>query len=47
MLNMLLVLVTITTLVLVGVVGNLLALYQIRDRLDAMVKLLERDKEKE
>ena len=43
MANILMTLVGVTTLVLLGVIGNLLALYQIRDRLDTAVKLLEKN----
>ena len=46
MLTILLVLVVVTTFVLVSVLGSLLAVYQIRDRLDAIVKLLEEKQER-
>jgi hypothetical protein len=45
-LTILLVLVVVTTFVLVSVLGSLLAVYQIRDRLDAIVKLLEEKQER-
>jgi hypothetical protein len=45
MLNILVLLFAVTAFVLVGVLANLLALYQVRDRLDVIVKLLEKHKE--
>jgi hypothetical protein len=35
----------VTAFVLVGILGCLLALYQIRDRLDEIIKLQEKNKE--
>jgi uncharacterized membrane protein len=44
MIQVLLVISAITTFVLVGVLAGLMVTYQLRDRLDSVVKLLEKQR---
>jgi hypothetical protein len=44
MVQVLLVISGITTFLLVGVLAGLMVIYQLRDRLDSVVKLLEKQK---